>query len=182
MRNGRPLSDKERLPWLISLRKLLLSWHQQGKSGILACSALKQKYRHLLNSNLVYTLENQENRPNDDNLSDPVNLNILFILLNCDKSLIEERLYNRKNHDIIKDSKLVQSQFDALELPSINECLWTGSTNGKQKQSYLSIEKSFLNNTFYYIFVIKCFKEASACDIVENILDFLPKFDHFKII
>ncbi|CAF0747125.1 unnamed protein product [Brachionus calyciflorus] len=178
MRNGISLTDKERLPWLISLHKVLLNWYSNKQSGILACSALKQKYRHLLNSNLIYKLSDSDK----ENLNPPYNLNILFICLNVDKETIAERLAKRKDHDIVKDTSFLNSQFETLELPSKSDCLWTGSSYGKYKDNYLSIEKSYSNNTFYYIYVLRAFKDMTVNDVVLNILDFLPKFDNFKII
>jgi gluconokinase len=48
MRNGIPLTDADRAPWLASLRALICSWIAAGKSAVLACSALKQAYRDTL--------------------------------------------------------------------------------------------------------------------------------------
>src|SRR6266446_10326575 len=45
MRNGIPLTDADREPWLESLRSLIAAWMAAGKSAVLACSALKQGYR-----------------------------------------------------------------------------------------------------------------------------------------
>lgn len=182
MKNGIGLTDKERLPWLLSLHKLLMEWHVSGKNGVLACSALKQKYRHLLSSGLIYSIDNtEEDKDHESESSYSIHLNLLFILLNCDKSLIEERLLSRHDHDFIKDLGIINSQFEALEIPPLNDCLWTGSTSGKNNKNYLSIEKSYVNNTFYYIYVLKCFRESTVTDVVDNILEFLPKFDNFKL-
>ncbi len=48
MRNGIPLTDADREPWLESLRSLIAAWMAAGKSAVLACSALKQVYRDRL--------------------------------------------------------------------------------------------------------------------------------------
>ena len=48
MASGIPLTDEDRSPWLASLHKLLLGWHERGEDGILTCSALKQAYRDTL--------------------------------------------------------------------------------------------------------------------------------------
>src|SRR6266481_1027214 len=45
MRNGIPLTDADREPWLDELRSLIIGWMREGKSGVLACSALKVAYR-----------------------------------------------------------------------------------------------------------------------------------------
>ena len=48
MRNGIPLTDADRAPWLESLRTLVSGWIAAGRNAVLACSALKQKYREFL--------------------------------------------------------------------------------------------------------------------------------------
>src|SRR5271154_5156126 len=48
MRNGIPLTDAERAPWLEALRGLMGGWLAEKKSGVLACSALKRTYRDRL--------------------------------------------------------------------------------------------------------------------------------------
>jgi gluconokinase len=48
MRNGIPLTDLDRAPWLDSLHSLIVGWIAKGNGGVLACSALKQSYREKL--------------------------------------------------------------------------------------------------------------------------------------
>src|SRR6266849_10029072 len=48
MRNGIPLTDADRAPWLETLRALIASWIAAGKNAVLACSALKRAYRESL--------------------------------------------------------------------------------------------------------------------------------------
>src|ERR1700733_5907702 len=48
MAAGYPLNDDDREPWLETLNGLLQKWFVAGHSGILACSALKAKYRETL--------------------------------------------------------------------------------------------------------------------------------------
>jgi gluconokinase len=45
MAAGHPLNDDDRQPWLEELNRLMLEWFKAEKSGVLACSALKAKYR-----------------------------------------------------------------------------------------------------------------------------------------
>ncbi len=52
MAAGHPLDDADRQPWLETLNRLMLGWYQSGASGILACSALKAKYRDTLSSGM----------------------------------------------------------------------------------------------------------------------------------
>jgi gluconokinase len=52
MANGIPLTDEDRLPWLDALHELISKTLQKNRNGVLACSALKEKYRqHLLFGN-----------------------------------------------------------------------------------------------------------------------------------
>ena len=52
MSSGIPLTDENRQPWLKSLHDHLLSWQDRQLNGVLACSALKVKYRQLLSQDL----------------------------------------------------------------------------------------------------------------------------------
>ena len=52
MANGVPLDDSDRTPWPAALHDLISSSLDQYKSGMLACSALKERYRQqLMNDN-----------------------------------------------------------------------------------------------------------------------------------
>ncbi len=48
MAAGNPLNDEDRQPWLETLNRLMRGWFEAGKGGVLACSALKAKYRETL--------------------------------------------------------------------------------------------------------------------------------------
>ncbi|KAI5075536.1 hypothetical protein GOP47_0009612 [Adiantum capillus-veneris] len=48
MKQGIPLTDSDRLPWLETLRDTLIDYVLRGKIVVLACSALKPSYRQLL--------------------------------------------------------------------------------------------------------------------------------------
>jgi carbohydrate kinase (thermoresistant glucokinase family) len=48
MRQGIPLTDSDRAPWLETLRALITTWIATGKNAVLACSALKRTYREEL--------------------------------------------------------------------------------------------------------------------------------------
>ncbi|AXC11857.1 Gluconokinase [Acidisarcina polymorpha] len=97
MHAGIPLNDEDRAPWLATLHDVLYGWYQQGKSGILACSALKQAYRDTLSSGI----------PRDD---------YRFVLLEVSREHIAERLSHRTNHYM--NPGLLDSQFATLEVPS----------------------------------------------------------------
>ncbi|WP_265764421.1 gluconokinase [Fodinibius salsisoli] len=92
MASGQPLNDNDRRPWLEYLAKNVKEWQQSG-GAVLACSALKQKYRA--------TLTSQEEAS--------------FIYLKGTLSLIASRLAERSDH--FMPEELLQSQFEALEEP-----------------------------------------------------------------
>src|SRR5574339_1247405 len=48
MANGIPLDDSDRAPWLASLHDLISASLAQNRPGVLACSALKERYRQQL--------------------------------------------------------------------------------------------------------------------------------------
>ncbi|KMT63741.1 gluconokinase [Catenovulum maritimum] len=94
MSNGISLNDDDRAPWLSLLANHMVKWEQQG-GAVLACSALKQKYRDILASTLA------------DKVS--------FVYLDGSKALISERLNAREGH--FMSSNLLESQFATLEVP-----------------------------------------------------------------
>ena len=94
MRQGIPLNDDDRRPWLEALRHAIEEAHHTNANLILACSALKGSYRDFLGEQ-----------------SDQVK----FIFLNGSFDLIEQRLKQRKGHYM--KANLLKSQFDALEEP-----------------------------------------------------------------
>ena len=94
MRNGVPLTDADREPWLESLRSLIAAWMAAGKSAVLACSALKQEYRHRL----------------------MVGASVRVVYLKADRELLRERLLLRRGH-YMKEGML-ESQIETLEEPA----------------------------------------------------------------
>jgi gluconokinase len=108
MRNGIALNDKDREPWLRSMNSYLvmsLQRHQDIPYVLLvSCSALKKIYRKMLTKNL----SNYANR-------------IVFVLLNGSFELFEKRLTERKGHYM--PVKLLQTQFDTLEVPDSSEII-----------------------------------------------------------
>jgi gluconokinase len=97
MAAGQPLDDADRQPWLEELNRLLRGWFEQGSSGVLACSALKETYRTTLAGGM----------PKDA---------VHFVLLDGSKEMIADRLQHRK-HEYMNPN-LLESQFATLEPPS----------------------------------------------------------------
>ncbi len=94
MKAGQPLTDDDRESWLTTLNQLALK--QSTLAGaVIACSALKEKYRTTLSSDI----------------EKPV-----WIYLQGSFNLIQDRLNKRKDH--FMPAKLLQSQFDSLEIPT----------------------------------------------------------------
>ena len=56
MRQGLPLTDQDRQPWLETLHKVLRQKQQESKTVVLACSALKEAYRNTLLSSLPHQI------------------------------------------------------------------------------------------------------------------------------
>lgn len=52
MSRGIPLDDADRVPWLAAIHAELVRQTKAGQSCILACSALKQSYRDILDAGL----------------------------------------------------------------------------------------------------------------------------------
>jgi gluconokinase len=96
MASGQPLNDDDRQPWLEELNRLMRGWFDAGMGGVLACSALKEKYRETLSSGM------------------PAGT-IYFVLLDGSQELIAERLAERK-HEFMTP-KLLASQLATLEPP-----------------------------------------------------------------
>ena len=97
MSQGIPLTDEDRLPWLQSIRDAMQKWLAQGKSAVVACSALKRSYRELLGIN-------------------PKAKDVKLVYLKGNYNLLLERLHSRTGH-YMKDQMLA-SQIADLEEPA----------------------------------------------------------------
>jgi gluconokinase len=102
MASGQPLNDEDRQPWLETLNKMMRGWFESGKGGVLACSALKEKYRATLANGMPSSA-------------------VHFVLLDGSKEMIAERLAARK-HEFM-NAKLLESQFATLEMPKDAVCV-----------------------------------------------------------
>ena len=93
MKSGQPLNYDDRQPWLQILSVKIAEWNRSG-GAVLACSALKERYRTLLQSK---------------------SKDVTFIYLKGDRDIILNRMRARKNHYM--PPELLDSQFEALEEP-----------------------------------------------------------------
>jgi gluconokinase len=96
MAAGHPLNDEDRQPWLETLNGVLRGWFTAGKGGVLACSALKDKYRATLSSGMPEGT-------------------VRFVLLELSKEQLAERMKLR--HHEFMNPALLDSQLATLELP-----------------------------------------------------------------
>jgi gluconokinase len=95
MSKGIPLNDQDRANWLVSLHDLIAEHLRVGRSMLLACSALKQKYRDQLSGG---------------------NPEIVFVYLKGSYDLIFSRMTDRASHYM--KANMLQSQFATLEEPA----------------------------------------------------------------
>jgi gluconokinase len=93
MRDGQPLNDEDRQPWLMALRRVILESLQNKTGAVIACSALKKSYRDLLK----------------------VGPEVRLVYLKGGPELIRRRLAAREGH--FMPPQLLASQFAALEEP-----------------------------------------------------------------
>ncbi len=94
MGEGIPLDDSDRSPWLEILHQVIQKYLPGESSMILACSALKKKYRRALGID-----QNQ----------------VFSVFLKGSFSLLQDRIADRSHEYMAKD--LLQSQLEILEEP-----------------------------------------------------------------
>lgn len=94
IRQGIPLTDADRGPWLSQLAAKIAEWNKAGINAVLACSALKESYRRQL----------------------AVVGGVRFVYLKGSHEQIAERLRSRRDH--FADAKILASQFADLEEPT----------------------------------------------------------------
>ena len=98
MHNGVPLTDEDRRPWLGAIAAWIAETRRSGGHGVIACSALKRRYRNVLIGD----------RPD-----------VRLVYLKGDEELIARRIATRHEH--FMPPTLLHSQFEALEEPGPEE-------------------------------------------------------------
>lgn len=98
MRAGIPLGDEDRGPWLAAVAARIDAWRDAGQSGVVACSALKRRYR------TVIVGERPEVR---------------LVFLSGSRELLAERLARRTGH--FMPASLLDTQLATLEPPAPEE-------------------------------------------------------------
>lgn len=94
MARGEPLDDADRQPWLQRLRQLIEEDLAQGRSLVLACSALRERYRQVLMEGLP---------------------SVGLVYLRGEPALIAQRMKERSGH--FMPPSLLESQLNTLEPP-----------------------------------------------------------------
>ena len=98
MRDGTPLTDADRWPWLARVGERLADVARSPTGVAMACSALRRSYRDRIRAAAP---------------------GVRFVLLDGSAALIEARLAQRVDHYMPAD--LLASQFAALERPAADE-------------------------------------------------------------
>lgn len=91
---GIPLTDADRNPWLAAIHARIAESLQRGRSLVVACSALKQRYRETLAEGIPLT----------------------WVYLKGSEELIRARLLQRQHHFF--KAQMLASQFADLEEPA----------------------------------------------------------------
>ncbi len=98
MANGVPLSDADRWPWLDAIADWIRAATSAGRSGVVACSALKRAYRDRLRA------------------AWPA---LRLVVLDVDRAELQRRLHTRPGHFF--PEALLDSQLATLEPPQADE-------------------------------------------------------------
>ncbi len=115
MRTGTPLNDEDRAPWLATLNRELRKRSERGERVVLACSALKLRYRQAITAQLTH---------------------VDWIFLEGSFEVITERMRARASHYM--PESLLRSQFEALERPDSAICISIELTASDQVEAALS--------------------------------------------
>ena len=92
MAAGIPLTDEDRWPWLESIRSWMSTQAQNGRSTVIACSALKRSYREVLSG---------------------ADGQVQFVHLDGSQDVLAERMASRRGHYM--PLSLLPSQLADLE-------------------------------------------------------------------
>jgi gluconokinase len=112
MKEGIPLTDEDRQPWLRAVGEWMDERMAAGQQGVVTCSALKRAYRDTL----------LDARPE-----------AAMVFLAVSRQVLEERLLDRPDHFFPK--QLLESQLADLELPGADERVLTVASQGDPAQT-----------------------------------------------
>ncbi|KAH0778218.1 hypothetical protein KY290_004645 [Solanum tuberosum] len=117
MKNGIPLSEEDRVPWLEALRNTLRRGLVDNETLVLACSALQKRYREIL-------------RSADPNYEPGSYASIVkFVLLDVGDEVLAARLVKRAAEGKhFMPAKLLQTQLDLLQIDEAEGILKVDAT------------------------------------------------------
>ena len=98
MQQGIPLTDQQRLPWLVRVGDALQYYKSSGDMPIVACSALTKRYRDMIRH---------------------ASGDVQFVYLQIPIDIARQRIQAREQHFF--PASLINSQFDTLEPPTEQE-------------------------------------------------------------
>ena len=98
MRRGEPLTDADRASWLRRIAEEIDGWRARGQCGVMACSALKRRYRDIIIG---------------------ARQDVALVYLKGSRELIRQRMAARQGH--FMPVTLLESQFASLEEPAPDE-------------------------------------------------------------
>ena len=107
MRRGVALDDADRRPWLAAMAREIARWSGEGRAVVLACSALKRRYRAILRQG---------------------GGKVRLVYLKGPAALIGARLERRAGHYM--PASLLASQLASLEEPAGREAVVTVDISG----------------------------------------------------
>ncbi|MGE0861033.1 MAG: gluconokinase [Gammaproteobacteria bacterium] len=100
LRAGQALDDEDRAPWLSAIAAWIARTSAEHAWGVVACSALRRRYRDTLRAAVPHALP--------------------FVLLEPPAWVLRERLRRRTGH--FMPASLLDSQLRTLERPTADEC------------------------------------------------------------
>lgn len=137
------MDDHDRMPWLNTLSEKIAEWENCG-GAILACSALKESYRQILQSIQ----------------------GIIWVHLKGEKPLLEERLQNRKNHYM--NPGLLTSQLETWEDPSYGFHLDVSATPEQLVEEILRLMEDLKAPSHFGIIGMGVMGKSLALNMAEN--------------
>lgn len=111
MKEGMPLNDEDRFPWLERINDAVFSLNHKNEGGVIVCSALKKTYRDQIRQN---------------------NNNLIFFFLKGSFELIKDRMAKREGH--FMKVAMLESQFQTLEMPTNESDVLTIDIEGSIKE------------------------------------------------
>lgn len=113
MHRGIPLTDEDRWPWLAAVAGWIDNTRLAGRHAVIACSALKRRYRDVLIGSRV---------------------DVRLVYLKGDETLIARRIATRHEH--FMPQSLLHSQFDALRSQERMKIRWLSRSNRSRARSW----------------------------------------------